>query len=90
VQSWRQHFAQSVAMKFNCFFLMKFVDDFPAYLREELDLIYENGDLERVFNIGNARELLETKRETLLAARRDNVALQEKFASLMAALEGAP
>jgi hypothetical protein len=88
VQSWRQHFAQSVAMKFNCFFLMKFIDDFPAYLRKELDSIYESGDLERVFNIGDARALLEAKRDSLLTARRDNAALQAKFASLINSLEG--
>lgn len=32
--SWREHFARAVAMKFNCFFLMPFVDDFPFYLRK--------------------------------------------------------
>ena len=32
--SWREHFARAVAMKFNCFFLMPFVDDFPFYLRQ--------------------------------------------------------
>ena len=32
IRSWRSHFARTVAMKFNCFFLMPFLDDFPAYL----------------------------------------------------------
>lgn len=32
--SWREHFARSVAMKFNCFFLIPFIDDFPFYLRQ--------------------------------------------------------
>ncbi|KAH8096322.1 hypothetical protein JL720_3687 [Aureococcus anophagefferens] len=35
--AWREHFARTVAVKFNCFFLMPFVDDFPLYLREKLD-----------------------------------------------------
>ena len=30
--SWRVHFSRTVAMKFNCFFLMPFLDDFPGYL----------------------------------------------------------
>lgn len=43
--SWREHFARAVAMKFNCFFLMPFVDDFPFYLRQVNDdslLFYED------------------------------------------------
>ena len=31
-RSWRVHFSRTVAMKFNCFFLMPFLDDFPTYL----------------------------------------------------------
>lgn len=30
ITSWRNHFARTVAMKFNCFFLMPFLDDFPG------------------------------------------------------------
>ena len=32
IRSWRDHYARTVAMKFNCFFLMPFLDDFPAFL----------------------------------------------------------
>ena len=32
IRSWRDHFARTVAMKFNCFFLMPFLDDFPSFL----------------------------------------------------------
>jgi hypothetical protein len=32
VRSWRDHFARVVAMKFNCFFLMPFLDEFPSFL----------------------------------------------------------
>lgn len=32
VGSWRAHFSKTVAMKFNCFFLMPFMADFPEYL----------------------------------------------------------
>jgi hypothetical protein len=30
--SWRNHFARATSMKFNCFFLLPFMDEFPAYL----------------------------------------------------------
>ncbi len=32
IGSWRAHFAKTVAMKFNCYFLMPFMADFPEYL----------------------------------------------------------
>lgn len=32
VSQWRDHFAKSVIMKFNSFFLMPFIDDFPIFL----------------------------------------------------------
>jgi hypothetical protein len=32
IRTWIDHFARTVAMKFNCFFLMPFLDDFPLYL----------------------------------------------------------
>lgn len=42
VKSWQDHFARTVAMKFNCFFLLPFIDEFPQYLRDELDRIYDS------------------------------------------------
>jgi hypothetical protein len=42
VKSWQEHFAKTVSMKFNCFFLLPFIDQFPQYLRDELDKIYES------------------------------------------------
>ena len=32
IRSWTDHFARTVAMKLNCFFLMPFLDEFPNYL----------------------------------------------------------
>ena len=32
IKSWTEHFGRTVSMKFNCFFLMPFLDDFPVYL----------------------------------------------------------
>lgn len=31
-QRWRDNFAAYVKMKFNCFFLLPFIDEFPAFL----------------------------------------------------------
>ena len=43
----RDHFVQSVELKFNCFFLMPIIDTFPTRLREELESAYEE-DLDEV------------------------------------------
>ncbi|CAM9746455.1 unnamed protein product [Ascophyllum nodosum] len=75
---WREHFARAVAMKFNCFFLMPFVDDFPSYLRQELDKVYE-GDM---FDIAEAREVLVRRRESLLAECKACHEIQRKFDSI--------
>jgi len=32
IKTWTEHFARTVSMKFNCFFLMPFLDNFPSYL----------------------------------------------------------
>lgn len=43
----RDHYVQSVELKFNCFFLMPMIDAFPNRLREELEQAYEE-DLDEV------------------------------------------
>lgn len=43
----RDHYVQSVELKFNCFFLMPMIDIFPNKLREELEQAYEE-DLDEV------------------------------------------
>ena len=37
----RNHIVQAAELKFNCFFLMPVVDQFPARLREELEITCE-------------------------------------------------
>ena len=37
---WRSNFARQVATKFNCFFLLSFMEEFNEYLRLELDKVY--------------------------------------------------
>ena len=61
IRSWRSHFARMVAMKFNCFFLMPFLDEFPVFLRNELDQMY-NSDMGEMFDIAEARMVLQQKR----------------------------
>ena len=79
IRSWREHFARTVAMKFNCFFLMPFMDDFPVYLRNELDQIYDSGNAMEMFDIAEARSVLQNKRNELLAEAEANSKLQKKF-----------
>ncbi|CAM9399954.1 unnamed protein product, partial [Pylaiella littoralis] len=79
--SWREHFARAVAMKFNCFFLMPFVDDFPFYLRQELEKIYE-GDVGDIFDITEARGALVRRRESLVAECKACHEIQGKFDSI--------
>jgi hypothetical protein len=78
IRSWREHFARAVAMKFNCFFLMPFVDEFPFYLRQELDRVYE-GDMGHLFDISELKQALKRRRDDLIAECKANQRLQDKF-----------
>ena len=85
IRSWRDHFARTVAMKFNCFFLMPFLDDFPAYLRQELDEVYE-GEVGELFDIAEARTVLQERRQDLIAECEANSKLQRRFDKINAQL----
>jgi len=75
--SWRENFSKNVAMKFNCFFLMPFVDSFPFYLRSELEKVYsEEGEL---FDLKEAREELIKRREELINECKSCHQIQGKF-----------
>ena len=78
ISSWRNHFAKTVAMKFNCFFLMPFLDDFPAYLRNELDMMYD-GEVNELFDITEARQALQNTKMELVAECEANSQLQRRF-----------
>ena len=41
VAQWRETFGRSVTTKFNCFFLLPFVDEFHRYLRKVLQKVYD-------------------------------------------------
>jgi hypothetical protein len=85
IRSWRDHFARTVTMKFNCFYLMPFMDDFPAFLRNELDAMYESG-MGELFDITEARMALQTKRSELQAECEANSKLQRRFDTINAQL----
>jgi hypothetical protein len=87
IRSWRDHYARTVAMKFNCFFLMPFLDEFPAYLRKELDDIYsEDSDVGEMFDIQEARNALQQRRTELESECAANSKLQRRFDMINAQL----
>jgi hypothetical protein len=89
IRTWTEHFARMVAMKFNCFFLMPFMDDFPLFLRTELDKLYDSG-VDEMFDIAEARKALMNKRMDLLAECEANTKLQRRFDVINSQLRGKP
>lgn len=78
VRAWRMSFAQNVAMKFNCFFLLPFMEEFPFYLRSRLDKMYD-AELKSLFDLSGARASLERRLEELSGEHAANLKLQAKF-----------
>jgi hypothetical protein len=81
----RDHFVQSVELKFNCFFLMPIVDTFPTRLREELEAAYEE-DLDEVFDVAAVRAALEQRLKNLESELHQVERLQRKFAMIHSTL----
>lgn len=81
----RDHFVQSVELKFNCFFLMPIVDAFPTRLREELEAAYEE-DLDEVFDVAAVRAALEQRLKSLESELHQVERLQRKFAMIHSTL----
>ena len=81
VSHWRHQFCRSVTSKFNCYFMLPFVDEFHRFMRRELQKIYEGeGDnLTEVFDLTAARRSLQLHREELMSECMANKRLQEKF-----------
>jgi GTPase SAR1 family protein len=78
VRAWRMSFAQNVAMKFNCFFLLPFLEEFPFYLRQNLDKLYA-GELNHMFDLSDAKVAIERRISELDAEAGANRKLQSKF-----------
>lgn len=81
----RDHFVQSVELKFNCFFLMPLIDTFPTKLREELEAAYEE-DLDDVFDVAAVRTALEQRLKSLESELHQVERLQQKFAMIHSTL----
>lgn len=80
VASWREQFCKTVIMKFNCYFMLPFVDELHRFMRQELQSIYGDGDGSAdVFDLTAARKELEKHRSQLQGECDANKALQEKF-----------
>lgn len=81
VAQWRETFAKSVTTKFNCYFLLPFVNEFHRFLRQELQKVYEGEgeNICEVFDLTAARRALNQHREDLLNECAANRRLQEKF-----------
>jgi hypothetical protein len=81
VTHWREQFCRTVITKFNCYFMLPFVENFHRYLRTELHKLYSGtGDgLSDVFDLTAARRALELHRDELQSECMANKQLQDKF-----------
>mmetsp|Transcript_16516 Transcript_16516/g.34705 ORF Transcript_16516/g.34705 Transcript_16516/m.34705 type:complete len:953 (-) Transcript_16516:256-3114(-) len=81
VQQWREAFCKSAITKFNCYFMLPFVDDFHRYLRTELHKVSEGEgtELSDIFDLTAARRTLQQQLEELRNECAANKKLQEKF-----------
>ena len=64
---------------------MPFLDDFPAFLRKELDAMYD-GEVSELFDISEARATLQQQRSDLVAECQANSKLQRRFDMINAQL----
>ncbi|QDZ22638.1 dynamin-like protein [Chloropicon primus] len=81
----RDFYVQSMELKFNCFFLMPLIDDFPAILREELERCYAE-DLDGIFDVASVRSHLEHRQQHLDSELEQVKRLQTKFAAIHSTL----
>jgi hypothetical protein len=82
VQQWREAFCKSAITKFNCYFMLPFVDDFHIFLRRELHKISEGdstSELADIFDLSAARRALQTQVDELRSECAANRRLQDKF-----------
>jgi len=84
VTGWRESFGRTVTMKFNCYFMLPFINDFHKFMRDELQAFYDNPDGEAtdVFDLQLARRALQMRRSELVNELHANTRLQAKFVKL--------
>lgn len=90
LRSWQEQFAKSVVTKFNCFFLLPFIDTFPSYLRKEIDRIQKERERSHVnsLEIEERRMELQNTRASLIAECKANLNLQSEFEAILSARFG--
>lgn len=81
----RDHFVQAAELKFNCFFLMPLINEFPARLRSEMEQAFAQ-DTDGVFDVASARSALEKQTERLQREMSQMERIQEKFQTIHAQL----
>jgi hypothetical protein len=81
VSNWQNSFCKMVTTKYNCYFMLPFVDQFHRFMRMELQKVYDGtGDgFTEIFDMSAARRSLEIYREELTSECMLNKKLQEKF-----------
>ncbi|GMH92561.1 hypothetical protein TrST_g7259 [Triparma strigata] len=86
VAQWRESFGKSVCTKFNCFYLLPFVEEFQRHLRSELQRVYE-GDMTHIFDLDESKRVLQRQVDDLKNECAANKRLQEKFDSVSQMLQ---
>lgn len=81
--AWREHFARTVAVKFNCFFLVPLVDRFPLQLREALDDVFDNDS--DLFDLAHAKARLQARHDCLQQELTANTRLCDTFDAIQRA-----
>ena len=86
VSQWRESFGKTVCTKFNCFYLLPFVEEFQRHLRSELQRVYE-GDMSHIFDLESSKKELVRQIGDLRNECAANEKLQEKFESVSELLQ---
>lgn len=81
VSQWRMQFCTTVISKFNCYFMLPFVDHFHAFVRSEIQKMTEGNDegIAEIFDLSSARRESKRQRDQLYAECMANKKLQDKF-----------
>ena len=82
----RGYTVQSVELKFNCFFLMPLMNEFAGFLRQEMEMAFDD-NLDGVFDVRSVRMALEERQRKLESELGQMEHIQEKFASIHNQLE---
>lgn len=82
----REHLTQTIELKFNCFFLMPFVDEFPAQLRMDIESAYDD-HLEEVFDVASVKKQLLAQEARLESEVESVKNLRTKFEYIYSTLQ---